>query len=144
MGANRYIQQESTFWRRSLWERAGGLLSAEYGPIGDFELWVRFFRHARLYPVDAIIGGYRKHSDSLSLQDPEARHRVRDEIIEAELEKENWGRWVRRFRRIGARMEAIPQFRGLWRRVMGRLYHQRGRDWAPLIVYDGGKWVAVE
>ena len=41
-------------------------------------------------------------------------------------------------------MEAIPQFRGLWRRVMGRLYHQRGRDWAPLIVYDGGKWVAVE
>jgi len=140
MGANRYIQQESTFWRRSLWEKAGGLLSAEYGPIGDFELWVRFFRHARLYPVDAIIGGYRKHSDSLSLQDPEACHRVRDEIIEAELEKESFGKWVKRFRRFGERMEGIPQFRGVWRRVMNRLYHQRGRDWAPVIEYGENSW----
>ena len=24
-GANRYIQQESTYWRRSLWERAGSM-----------------------------------------------------------------------------------------------------------------------
>jgi glycosyltransferase involved in cell wall biosynthesis len=29
-GANKYIQQESTFWRRSLWERAGGRLSTAY------------------------------------------------------------------------------------------------------------------
>src|SRR5216684_782582 len=28
-GANRHIQQESTFWRRSLWQRAGGALSTE-------------------------------------------------------------------------------------------------------------------
>jgi len=30
----------------------------------DFELWVRFFRYARLYPVDALIGGFRVHPDS--------------------------------------------------------------------------------
>src|SRR5215813_5125108 len=65
-GANRYIQQESTFWRRSLWERAGGYVNEAYRAEGDFELWVRFFRHARLYPVDALIGGYRFHEDALS------------------------------------------------------------------------------
>src|ERR1700737_2025419 len=37
-GANQFIQQESTYWRRSLWERAGGGLSTEYRPAGDFEL----------------------------------------------------------------------------------------------------------
>jgi hypothetical protein len=27
-GANKYIQQESTFWRKSLWEKAGSKLNA--------------------------------------------------------------------------------------------------------------------
>lgn len=45
-GANRHIQQESTYWRRSLWERAGGALSEAYRAEGDFEQWVRFFRYA--------------------------------------------------------------------------------------------------
>src|ERR1700676_811168 len=37
-GANRYIQQESTYWRRGLWQRAVGTLSGGYGAAGDFEL----------------------------------------------------------------------------------------------------------
>jgi glycosyltransferase involved in cell wall biosynthesis len=143
MGANRYIQQESTFWRRSLWERAGGRVDASRRNAADFELWVRFFRHAPLYPVDSIIGGFRKHGDSLGLQDLEACHRVHDEIIEAELERQSRGEWIRRFRRLGARMDRMPAGRGLWRRIMHRLYHQRGRDWAPLIAYDGNKWKTV-
>src|SRR5205085_7923060 len=65
-GANKYIQQESTFWRRSLWQRAGGRLSTEFRAEGDFELWVRFFRHAQLYSVNALVGGYRLHDGALS------------------------------------------------------------------------------
>ncbi|BBO73744.1 hypothetical protein DSCW_11610 [Desulfosarcina widdelii] len=56
------IQQESTFWRRSLWERAGGHLDAGLQYAGDFELWIRFFRYARLYTIDALIGGFRYHN----------------------------------------------------------------------------------
>jgi len=52
-GANRYIQQESTFWRRSLWDRAGGRVDDSRRSASDFELWVRFFRFAKLYPVEA-------------------------------------------------------------------------------------------
>ncbi len=53
------IQQESTFWRRSLWERAGGRVDAALSAAGDFELWLRFARHAELFGVDAPLGGFR-------------------------------------------------------------------------------------
>ncbi len=58
-----YIQQESTFWRRTLWERAGGGLDADVTLAGDLDLWLRFFRSALLYTVDTLLGGYRFHGD---------------------------------------------------------------------------------
>jgi glycosyltransferase involved in cell wall biosynthesis len=57
------IQQESTFWRRSLWERAGGRLATELRYAGDFELWLRFFDHAEPYAVDVPLAGRRVHAD---------------------------------------------------------------------------------
>src|SRR5713101_3507996 len=86
-GANHYIQQESTFWRRRLWEKAGGYADASRRMASDFELWVRFFRHAQLYPVEGLIGGFRVHDDSLGLQDLGACHRIHDELVEAELDR---------------------------------------------------------
>ena len=56
------IQQESTFWRRSLWERAGGALSTELHYALDFELWARFCKCARVYCVNVPLGGFRHHS----------------------------------------------------------------------------------
>lgn len=61
-GDYRWIQQESTYWRRGLWERAGGHLSEEYRLACDFELWMRFFRHARLQSTSGLIGGFRFHA----------------------------------------------------------------------------------
>jgi glycosyltransferase involved in cell wall biosynthesis len=57
------IQQESTFWRRYLWETAGGTLRTDLEYAGDLELWTRFFRFAPLYTIDTLIGGYRKHGN---------------------------------------------------------------------------------
>lgn len=64
---SRWIQQESTFWRRSLWERAGGALDTA-SIAGDFELWCRFFRHAELYSVATPLAGFRVHGDQISVQ----------------------------------------------------------------------------
>ena len=58
-----HIQQESTFWRRSLWERGGGHLDDALQYAGDFELWARFWEHADLYTVPMLLGGFRVHSD---------------------------------------------------------------------------------
>ncbi len=54
-----WIQQESTFWRRSLWEKAGGYVSEDLKFAMDFELWARFYEHADLFGVPIPFGGYR-------------------------------------------------------------------------------------
>jgi glycosyltransferase involved in cell wall biosynthesis len=56
-----WVQQESTFWRRSLWERAGGRLEGTLRFAGDFELWSRYIRLAPLHTVMAPLGGFRRH-----------------------------------------------------------------------------------
>ncbi|MBK8659432.1 MAG: glycosyltransferase [Bacteroidetes bacterium] len=54
------IQQESTFWRRELWEQAGGRLNVEQYTIAfDYELWCRFFRYEKLYTTTVPIGAFR-------------------------------------------------------------------------------------
>jgi len=61
-----FIQQESTFWRRSLWEAIGGAVPVEYGPAGDFALWGRFYLHAELYGFDKPLGVFRRHPHQIS------------------------------------------------------------------------------
>ena len=140
-GANRYIQQESTFWRRSLWERAGGHMDASRRSASDFELWVRFFRYARLYSVDAMIGGFRTHADSLGLQGIEECHRIHEEILQKELASAPWRRALEGFRALSAAAQKVPVVTGGWRQlVLGGLKRLPGPDWAPTIRYRRGKW----
>ena len=140
-GGNRYIQQESTFWRRSLWEKAGGYLDASRRDGSDFELWVRFFRHARLYSVDALIGGFRVHSDSLSLNNSDKYNRIHDEIIAAERKRTPWRPALVAFEGFSRAMLKVPILNVLWRNtVMSALTRIPGPDWAPLIRYRDHTW----
>jgi Glycosyl transferase family 2 len=68
-----WIQQESTFWRRSLWERAGGYIdtSLNFDLAPDFELWARFYQHAELHAVATPVGGFRKHGHQKTAQQME-------------------------------------------------------------------------
>jgi len=79
------IQQESTFWRRSLWGKAGAYIRTDMKYAGDFELWIRFFRYAQLYTVDALLGGFRYHhgqkTDCLDKYFAEAEKVVLEEKI---------------------------------------------------------------
>jgi len=141
-GANKYIQQESTFWRRSLWEKAGGELNASYRDVADFDLWVRFFRHTRLYSVDALIGGYRFHSDAISSSNMERYNERCDKIIESELKSIPRAAAVKLFRRVSSAVKNIPKVRGIWQRVaLKSLYHLAGPDWPPVVVDQENKWV---
>ena len=54
-----FIQQESSFWTRELWEKAGGTLDFEYDLAGDMELWARFFRFEKLYTTTLELSGFR-------------------------------------------------------------------------------------
>jgi len=141
-GANQYIQQESTFWRKSLWERAGGRVDSSYRDVGDFELWIRFFRNAGLYSVNCLIAGYRFHPDAISHAGREAYDRRCNEIIERELRSTPRGAAVRFFRLVSQGVIRIPKVRGLWNRtIMRSLYELPGPDWAPFIQYGSEQWV---
>ena len=65
MGDFSAIQQESVFWKRSLWEKAGKHIKEDYIAF-DLELWTRFFEHAQLYTTQVLIGGFRVHGDQIS------------------------------------------------------------------------------
>lgn len=56
-----HIQQESTFWRRSLWEASDGLSLAYHG-ASDFDLWCQFYKLDRLYGVNVPLGVFRRHA----------------------------------------------------------------------------------
>lgn len=51
------VMQECCFWRRSLFEKVGGL-DLRWSIAGDFELWTRFARHADLVATTALLGGF--------------------------------------------------------------------------------------
>jgi glycosyltransferase involved in cell wall biosynthesis len=144
-GANRYIQQESTFWRRSLWERAGSRVDDSRRSASDFELWVRFFRYAKLFAVDALIGGFRSHPDSLGLQNLEECHRIQDDIIEKELASMKHAGLLKLFRAVSARALRTPGMAKPWSKtVIGALRRWPGSGRAPVIRYREQGWVMEE
>lgn len=55
----KWIQQESTVWRRSLWEKIGSKLNTSLKFAGDFDLWLNFFTYEKLYAAPVLIGGFR-------------------------------------------------------------------------------------
>ena len=66
-GDFRWLQQESTFFRKSLFDKVGGL-NMDYRLAADFELWCKMFLHAKLYSVNTILGGFRQHGEQLSIE----------------------------------------------------------------------------
>lgn len=60
-GNYKWIQQESVFWKRELWNKAGGKLDTSVAYAEDFNLWLRFYKYAPLYNVNTILAGFRYH-----------------------------------------------------------------------------------
>ncbi len=113
-----FLQQESTFWRRSLWERAGGRVDASLRLAGDFDLWARFAQHAELYGVETPLGGFRYHGAQKTSLAYEAYLREAREVF-LRYENKLPRRWQATLRSLLA--ELVPsRFRG-WGRRLGLL-----------------------
>ena len=141
-GGTKYIHRDTTFWRRSLWERAGGSLATEYGSAGEFELFVRFFRHAKLYSVDALIGGYRTHPGN---HDVNGSHRQYNQICDGIADRELAGikgaYAAKLFRKLTRIVSHVPKVRSLWHKyALQSLYRCPGPDWPSRIVARRDQW----
>jgi hypothetical protein len=92
--------------------------------------------------VDALIGGFRSHPDSLGLQNLAECHRIHEEIIEKELATMPQAAGLKSFRALSSRAMSIPSLEKPWRKlVLGILPKLPGIDRAPVIRYRKNDWM---
>jgi len=60
-----FVQQEGTFWRPSIWHKAGGL-DESFKLAGDWDLWRRMAAYADFTTVDMTLGLHREREGRLS------------------------------------------------------------------------------
>lgn len=107
-----WIQQESTFWRRGLWERIGGYISTEFKLASDFDLWARFYSHADLYGTSSLLGGFRSQNTQRSRQ-------IKEYILEAQQSLEqmrtasNWKSSPQKEAAFHLRLHKLPKVKDL-------------------------------
>lgn len=134
-----WIQQESTTWRREIWDEylrlKNGRMS-NYKYAGDFFLWSRFFQIDHLYVTSALIGGFRIRGGQLT------NCHLADYISEAEsiidtfpiTEKDaqiiNHYKYLKRICRRLKKIKIIDSTRILKR------YRRKYFDEVPLIEYN--------
>jgi glycosyltransferase involved in cell wall biosynthesis len=76
-----FVQQEATFWKRSLLETVDLEMLASFRLAGDFYLWSRFATRAELAIVDTFLGAFVRHPGQQS-EDKRAYLREMDRIRE--------------------------------------------------------------
>lgn len=125
------VQQESTFWRRSLWEQVGGL-NPQWSLAGDFELWTRMAQKAELVTVETVLSGNRWHEQKRSLTQKQT-YFEQVAAVQARL-----GRWSAQRSRQLARLRRLPGGTMLARCLM--------RDNGPVVQWQcegEGRWELV-
>ena len=111
-----WIQQESTFFRRSLWEAAGARIPSR-GLAGDFALWAAFYRHADLFGLDYPLGGFRTREGQRSL-DIASYRREAGAALDGLRRETRWQTSLPSRLRQSA-VARIPKVKGAVRRLAG-------------------------
>jgi glycosyltransferase involved in cell wall biosynthesis len=110
---NTCIEQEATFWRPRLWQKAGGV-DPNFRLAGDFDLWRRFAKHRDLVAVDRILGCFRVRAGQLSEDMPGYRAEIDASLSPAEIET---------------------------RAKVAKRYARAAFDYHVLVRYHGGSWM---
>jgi glycosyltransferase involved in cell wall biosynthesis len=124
-----YIAQESTFWRRSLWDTVGGL-DESYRFALDYDLWQRILNAGfEFHLLPKFLGVFRIHPDSkgsrwTAIRDQELARIYQKYLGTTKSELELWSeispKWWRRvalLHALGRRglLDALPLARALVR-----------------------------
>ncbi|GGF08367.1 glycosyltransferase family 2 protein [Flavobacterium limi] len=140
-----WIQQESVFWRRSLWEISGGKLETKMKYASDLELWLRFFRFEKLYVTNALLAGFRirsKNQLSLDHKDDyfnEASDKINNEVSHfISLEEKKVVAQITKHNVVTAKLRFKPL-----RQIFDLIFYMKMRknkeaifDYPPKIIFD--------
>jgi predicted HAD superfamily hydrolase/glycosyltransferase involved in cell wall biosynthesis len=81
------LPQDSTFWRRSLWNKIGGKLCLDYKLAADLWLWTKFLSHTPIHSVNTMIGGYRQTGSNAAVIQKDKYASESIAIIDKELQE---------------------------------------------------------
>lgn len=112
-----WIQQESTFWRRSLWKRAGAEMPKDLTLAGDFGLWSEFFKHAELYGLEYPIAGFRTVNGQRSENKAAYLKEAKDALVRHRLHANYRGMRGRGV--VYSKLTRIPKLGDMMRRSIG-------------------------
>lgn len=65
-----WFPQQSTFWRRSLWEKVSPIDEDLYYAM-DFDLWLKMYAHGNPNIIDNVLSAYRFHKDAKCVINPQ-------------------------------------------------------------------------
>lgn len=121
-----FLQQESMFWRRSLWAKSGGL-NTEYRLAADFALWVSFAEHTELVSLSIPLAQFRM----LPGIQRSSRHRDRYNAevamaISMRNPKQSW--FPRAMARLDRRLRALVRL-FIWARARCVIYSTTSQEW---------------
>jgi glycosyltransferase involved in cell wall biosynthesis len=113
-----YIPQETCFWRRRIYEQAGGV-DPSFQFALDYDLFVRFMERGKVQRVNRFLGAFRRHASSKTAGLVEGR--VHSEVERVRQEHRIWmprghglgelavNRWIgHRSRRFAASGRSLP------------------------------------
>ena len=133
-GDHIWIQQESTFWKKSLWESAGAQINLKLNYAADFDLWIRFLKIEKLYTTEALLGAFRlRKSNQKTLEGKSAYMDEYYSILEKEkISKEDKTklRLISIFENFILKIPVIKRI-SILRNSYYKLY-----DYPPVITFD--------
>lgn len=137
IGQYRWIQQESVFWRRSLWKKAGSNIDISLKYAGDFELWNRFFRFDSLYVTTAILSGFRMRDDmQLSMSQKEAYDKEIQSVLSANIYTEGEKRIIRKYNRYKRYSLFLSRFKIFNAKLLLDKFKLDNFNYPPVISFD--------
>jgi glycosyltransferase involved in cell wall biosynthesis len=143
LGNYMWIQQESVFWRRSIWNRSGRHISEDMRLMVDGELWSRFFLVDSLHVLDCILAGFRLHSQNRHAKHMEECHREM-RIAIAGMRQRCPKQVLSTARVLGAikRLKSLPYCGYLPINQVGRRIFRKSYEKSnyPVLTYGAGRW----
>ena len=137
LGQYRWIQQESTFWTRSLWNKSGSHVNNSLRYAGDFDLWIRFFRHEKLFSTSAALGGFRlRTNNQLSLDHLDDYFTEANIVLKQEIEQLDIAYKVRMYNLTLSVLSKINKLRVINSQGLKNIVEQYLFSFPPSLSFD--------
>jgi glycosyltransferase involved in cell wall biosynthesis len=136
-GEYKWIQQESTFWRRSLWEKTAGNFRTDLKYAGDMALWASFFHHADLYSLPFFLSGFRsRSSNQFSKEHLDDYHAEAKIVLQSMPISENEKKIIRKYKNINILTNILNKLKIKKTDWIIRRYKAKHFNYPPVIYFN--------